>query len=61
VNSKALELAGVTKETRSPSGGKIEKDAETGEPTGILRENATDLVWKTIPEPSEEEIMEAAR
>jgi len=53
-------LADVTKETRAPSGGKIEKDAETGEPTGILRENATDLVWKTIPEPSEEEIMEAA-
>jgi len=60
VNSKALELAGVTKETKSPSGGKIEKAAENGEPTGILRENATDLVWKTIPEPSEEEIMEAA-
>ncbi len=60
VNSKALELAGVTKETRAPSGGTIEKDAETGEPTGILRENATDLVWKTISEPSEEEIIEAA-
>jgi predicted amidohydrolase YtcJ len=60
VNSKALELAGVTKETRSPSGGKIEKDAETGEPTGILREKATDLVWKTIPEPKEEEIIEGA-
>jgi predicted amidohydrolase YtcJ len=60
VNSKALELAGVKKETRSPSGGEIEKDAETGEPTGILRENATDLVWKTIPEPSEAEIMEGA-
>jgi predicted amidohydrolase YtcJ len=58
VNSKALELANVTKETGSPSGGTIEKDAETGEPTGILRENATDLVWKTIPEPSEAEIME---
>jgi predicted amidohydrolase YtcJ len=60
VNSKALELAGVTKETKSPSGGKIETDAETGEPTGILRENATDLVWKTIPEPSEEEVIEGA-
>lgn len=60
VNSKALALAGVTKETRAPSGGTIEKDAETGEPTGILRENATDLVWKIIPEPNEEEIMEAA-
>jgi len=60
VNSKALELAGVTKETRAPSGGKIEKAAESGEPTGILREKATDLVWKTIPEPSEEEVMEGA-
>ncbi len=60
VNSKALELAGVTNETRSPSGGEIEKDAETGEPTGILRENATDLVWKIIPEPSEEELIESA-
>jgi predicted amidohydrolase YtcJ len=60
VNSKALELAGVTKETSAPSGGEIEKDAETGEPTGILREKATDLVWKTIPEPSEEEVMEGA-
>ncbi len=60
INSKALELAGVTKETESPSGGKIEKDAETGEPTGILREKATDLVWKTIPEPSEEEVSEGA-
>ena len=60
VNSKALELAGVTKETMSPLGGEIEKDAETGEPTGILRENATDLVWKTIPEPSENELIESA-
>jgi predicted amidohydrolase YtcJ len=60
VSSKALELAGVTKETRAPSGGKIEKDAENGEPTGILREKATDLVWKTIPEPSEEEVIEGA-
>jgi predicted amidohydrolase YtcJ len=60
VNSKALELAGVTKETSTPSGGKIDKDAETGAPTGILREDATDLMWKIIPEPDEEEIMEAA-
>jgi predicted amidohydrolase YtcJ len=50
----------VTKETVSSSGGTIEKDAETGEPTGILRENATDLVWKTIPEPDEDELLECA-
>ena len=60
VNSKALALANVTKETAAPSAGTIEKDAETGEPTGILRETATDLVWKTIPEPSEDEIIESA-
>jgi predicted amidohydrolase YtcJ len=60
VNSKALEIAGVTAEAVSPSGGTIEKDPETGEPTGILRENATDLVWTIIPEPSEEEIIESA-
>ncbi|PVX26248.1 MAG: hypothetical protein CW691_01995, partial [Candidatus Bathyarchaeum sp.] len=60
VNSKALELANVTNQTLAPAGGTIEKDAETGETTGILRENATDLVWKTIPEPSEEELVESA-
>jgi len=59
VNSKALELADVTHKTSALSGGTIEKDAKTGEPTGILRENATDLVWKTIPEPSEDELIEA--
>lgn len=59
VNSRALELANVTKTTASPSGGTIEKN-EDGEPTGILNENATDLVWKAIPEPDEEEIVEGA-
>jgi predicted amidohydrolase YtcJ len=60
VNSRALELAGVTKETSAPSGGLIDKVAETGDLTGILRDNATDLVWKIIPEPDEEEIINAA-
>src|SRR3990170_2009753 len=59
LNTKALEIAGITKETKSPTGGIIEKDAETGEPTGILHDSATDLVWKVIPEPTEEEIIEA--
>jgi predicted amidohydrolase YtcJ len=60
VNSNALDLADVTNATKALSGGEIEKDAETGEPTGVLRENATDLVWKTIPQPSEEELIESA-
>jgi hypothetical protein len=59
-NSKALELTGITAETTPPPGGRIDKDPETGEPTGILRENAMDLVWKAMPPPSEEELMEAA-
>jgi predicted amidohydrolase YtcJ len=60
VNSKALELADVTKETAVPLGGIIEKDVKTSEPTGILRENATDLVWKIIPELNEDELVESA-
>lgn len=58
VNSKAFELAGITRDTAAPSGGRIDKDPKTGEPTGILRENAKDLVWKVVPEPSEEELAE---
>jgi predicted amidohydrolase YtcJ len=61
VNSKALELAGVTKETTSPKGGTIDKNPETGEPTGILHGNATDLIWNKIPPPTEQETLEATK
>jgi predicted amidohydrolase YtcJ len=59
VNSKALDSAGITRLTPSPSKGVIEKDAETGELTGILRDEATNLVWRSVPEPSESEILDA--
>jgi len=59
VNSKALELANITKETLPPPSGQIDRDPETGEPTGILREAAKDLVWNITPEPSEEELIKA--
>jgi predicted amidohydrolase YtcJ len=50
VNSKVLELAGITGDTQLPSGGEIVKDASTGEPTGILRElPAEGLVMKVVP------------
>ena len=49
VNSKALELAGITKETKDPKGGVIERDPATGEPTGTLRESATGLVAAVLP------------
>ena len=58
-NSKALELVGITKNTPDPEGGLIERD-EDGNPTGILKDNAMDLVFKVIPPPSLEENIEAA-
>ena len=40
VNSKALEVGGITKDTSDPSDGRIERDPATGEPTGMLHEGA---------------------
>ena len=57
-NSKALQLAGITEKTIIDSG-KVDLDEATGEPNGILRENALKLVWKAVPKPSQEEIEEA--
>jgi predicted amidohydrolase YtcJ len=49
VNSRALEIAGVSKDTPQPMGGHIVKD-ENGEPTGLLQEGpAMDLVRRYIP------------
>jgi predicted amidohydrolase YtcJ len=52
VNSAALRLAGVTRDTPDPAGGIIERDAK-GEPTGLFRENAMRLVEKVLPEPGD--------
>jgi predicted amidohydrolase YtcJ len=60
-NSLALEIAGVTKDTIPPPGGEILKDPETGEPTGILKDEAMRLVADKIPEPSLEEKKKAAQ
>ena len=54
-NSKALALAGITKETKDPVGGAIVRDPATGEPTGALKEAATALVESKIPRPGAEE------
>ena len=43
-NSKALALSGITKTTRNPPGGEVERDG--GEPTGILKESATGLLQR---------------
>lgn len=55
VNSCALQLAGITKDTPDPEGGKIGRDAN-GEPDGILYENATRLALQLIPEKTDEDI-----
>lgn len=47
-NSEALRLAGINRNTPDPAGGKIIKD-ENGEPTGILIDNASSLVYNKIP------------
>jgi predicted amidohydrolase YtcJ len=57
-NSKALELAGITRDTVSPAGGEILKDAN-GEPTGVLIDNAMNLVSAVIPAPNQSEIAAA--
>ena len=53
-NSKALALAGITKETKDPPNGVIVRDPKTGEPTGALKESAGSLVEALIPEPTAE-------
>nr|WP_047165500.1 amidohydrolase [Sphingomonas sp. Y57] len=51
-NSRAIAAAGVTRDTKDPAGGIIERDAK-GEPNGLFRENAADLLEKAMPEPSD--------
>ncbi|HEY2472855.1 MAG TPA: amidohydrolase [Terracidiphilus sp.] len=53
-NSAALAAAGITGKTQPPQGGAIDLDT-SGEPTGIVRESAQDLVYKIIPPPTHSE------
>jgi len=54
-NSRALALAGVTRTTRDPEGGRIERDAD-GEPIGVLVDNAMALVDAAVPPPTPEQL-----
>ena len=47
-NSRALQLAGITRDTPDPAGGRIERDAN-GEPSGVLVDGAMDLVERHVP------------
>ena len=55
-NSRALELARITRDTPDPPDGRIERDPRTGEPTGALRETAIDLVSRLLPERTDAEL-----
>ncbi|MEP6709183.1 MAG: amidohydrolase [Verrucomicrobiota bacterium] len=54
-NSAALNTAKIDNHTPNPFGGEILKDKNTGEPSGMLLDNAQDLVEKNIPKPTEAE------
>ena len=51
LNSAALRAAGITRSTPDPVGGRIERDAD-GNPSGILVDNAMDLVDRVVPKPA---------
>lgn len=57
-NSKALETAGISKDTATSLDEQIDRDPKTGELTGVLKEAASDLAWNAQPEPTEQELMQ---
>jgi len=54
-NAAAMKAAGVTRGTAAPAGGEIVRDARTGEPIGIFKDRALDLIGRAIPPPSPEQ------
>jgi predicted amidohydrolase YtcJ len=61
VNSKALEVAGITKDTPDPADGRIDRDPKTGEPVGTLQEGAGSLVSSKAPETTPEQLQAGLR
>src|SRR5215467_4706009 len=55
-NALALRLAGVTRETKDPPGGTIVRDKD-GNPTGLMKDAAMDLIFRVMPPPSEERLL----
>ena len=59
VNTAALRLARIGIDTPDPEGGRIVRDPETRQATGLLNETAAQLVMKVIPEPTQAQLVEA--
>ncbi len=60
INTKALEICGITAETPAPEGGMIGHDSD-GEPNGIFFDDAMDLVYNNVPTADKDEIKEMIR
>lgn len=58
INTRAMELAGLNAQTPDVPGGSIHRDA-AGAPTGLLQEQAMDLVYRIIPRPTVQEMQAA--
>ena len=54
MNAQALQVSGIDRTTKNPDGGEILKD-QTGDPTGLLRETAEELIKEPKPTAAEEE------
>jgi predicted amidohydrolase YtcJ len=60
-NSKAMSLAGISKDTPDPPNGVIVRDPQTHDPTGALKESASELVRHVVPKPTRVEKLQALR
>src|SRR2546423_6208211 len=58
-NTAALKIGNVTRETKDPFGGQILRDKQTGDPTGMLLDNAQSFVSRNIPSPTQADIEQA--
>ena len=58
-NSAALKIGDVTKDTADPFGGQVLRDKQTGEPTGMLLDNAQSFVTRHIPRGAEDDTEQA--
>ena len=60
-NTRALELAGITRKTKDPKHGRIVREPRTGEPTGALVESAMSLIESAAPQPTREDMLQGIR
>lgn len=60
-NSKALEMATINAETANPDGGRIVKNSDSGEPTGVMEGNARGLLYRILPGPTREQSLAGLR